>query len=245
MELITILLVAGFFFIMGGFVVGIIWYMQGVAKKSGIDTKTGIPGSTNLAELTRLMRDMQTQELVVEMDGKPFKTGNELSPAQLRRLRFTSNVLVKWLADTNPAPESVEESSAESAGTAAPGAIPALVENPSPESRPEYTSPFTKDQEMEVKPVSTALPDIVGGLLNPTPQPAPVFQSIAMQINDILQTQIAGTELESRGITLTDGLNHGVMVTMDGEKYNGVMEVPDEAVRNAIRAAVLEWETKK
>ena len=96
MELITILLVAGFFFIMGGFVVGIIWYMQGVAKKSGIDTKTGVPGSTNLAELTRLMRDMQTQELVVEMDGKPFKTGNELSPAQLRRLRFTSNVLVKW-----------------------------------------------------------------------------------------------------------------------------------------------------
>jgi hypothetical protein len=66
-----------------------------------------------------------------------------------------------------------------------------------------------------------------------------------MQINDILQTQIAGTELESRGITLTDGPNHGVMVTMDGEKYNGVMEVPDEAVRNAIRAAVQEWETKK
>jgi hypothetical protein len=245
MELITILLVALFFFIMGGFVVGIIWYMQGVAKKSGLDTKTGLPGSTNVVELTRLMRDMQTQELVVEMDGKTFKTGNELSPAQLRRLSFTSNVLAKWLADTTPAPEAVEEPLAGTAGTAAPETIPAPLETVSPESRPAYTSPFTQEQEQEVKPVSTELPDVVGGLLNPTPQPVPVFQSIAMQINDILQTQIAGTELESRGITLTDGPSHGVMVTMDGEKYNGVMEVPDEAVRNAIRAAVQEWETKK
>jgi hypothetical protein len=245
MELITILLVAGFFFIMGGFVVGIIWYMQGVAKKSGIDTKTGIPGSTNTVELTRLMRDMQTQELVVEMDGKPFKTGNELSPAQLRRLSFTSNVLVKWLADVTPAPDSVEEPSAVTTGTAPLETIPTPVEIASPESRPEYTSPFTQESEQEVKPVSTDLPDVVGGLLNPSPQPAATFKSIAMQINDILQTQIAGTELESRGITLTDGPNHGVMVTMDGEKYNGVMEVPDEAVRNAIRAAVQEWETKK
>jgi len=154
-------------------------------------------------------------------------------------------VLVKWLADTTPAPEEVEEPSAGTAGTVAPETIPAPLETASPESQPAYTSPFTQEQEQEVKPVSTALPDLVGGLLNPTPQPVPAFQSIAMQINDILQTQIAGTELESRGITLTDGPSHGVMVTMDGEKYNGVMEVPDEAVRNAIRAAVQEWETKK
>jgi hypothetical protein len=32
------------------------------------------------------------------------------------------------------------------------------------------------------------------------------------------------------------------MVTLDGEKYQGVKDVPDEEVRNLIRSAVVEWE---
>jgi hypothetical protein len=35
------------------------------------------------------------------------------------------------------------------------------------------------------------------------------------------------------------------MVTLDGRQYQGVMDVPDDDVRRAIRAAVLEWETRK
>jgi hypothetical protein len=97
----------------------------------------------------------------------------------------------------------------------------------------------------EVKPVSTELPDIVGALLTPTTKPEPEFKSIAGQINDILQAQLAGTTLEPRGISLSDAPDQGVMVTLDGKQYLGVMDVPDEDVRSAIRAAVLEWETKK
>jgi hypothetical protein len=97
----------------------------------------------------------------------------------------------------------------------------------------------------EVKPVSTDLPDMMGGFLNPLSQPTGMgFSSIAMQINEILQDQLAGTDLETRGITLNDGPDRGVMVTLDGKQYNGVMDVPDEKVRSAIRA-VVEWETRK
>ena len=63
-----------------------------------------------------------------------------------------------------------------------------------------------------------------------------------MQINDILQTRIAGTPFEARAIAVNDAPDHGVVVTVDGEKYQGVKDVPDEAVRNLIRSAVMEWE---
>jgi hypothetical protein len=97
----------------------------------------------------------------------------------------------------------------------------------------------------EIKPVSTQLPDMVGGMLNPTPTPEPEIKSIASQINEILQEQLVGTPLASRGITVNEGNDRGVMVTLDGKQYQGVMDVPDDDVRRAIRAAVLEWETRK
>ena len=94
----------------------------------------------------------------------------------------------------------------------------------------------------EVKPVSTKLTDVVGGILNPAPTTTPEFKSIAMQINDILQEMIVDTPFDARGITVNDAPDHGVMVTLDGEKYPGVKDVPDEEVRNLIRSAVVEWE---
>jgi hypothetical protein len=95
----------------------------------------------------------------------------------------------------------------------------------------------------EVKPVSTSITDVVGGILTPTPTLAPpVFKSIAMQINDILQTKLAGTPFETRGIAVNDAPDRGVVVTVDGEKYAGVKDVPDEEVRNLIRSAVMDWE---
>jgi hypothetical protein len=63
-----------------------------------------------------------------------------------------------------------------------------------------------------------------------------------MQINDILPARIASTRFESMGITVNDAPDRGVVVTLDGEKYPGVKDVPDEEVRNLIRSAVIEWE---
>jgi hypothetical protein len=63
-----------------------------------------------------------------------------------------------------------------------------------------------------------------------------------MQINDILQVRISGTPFERRGISVSDGPDHGVLVTLDGQKFPGVKDVPDDDVRNLIRSSVLEWE---
>jgi hypothetical protein len=160
-----------------------------------------------------------------------------------------------------PTDQSIPASAPENAESIAPAVLAASAVQPEPATEPLpdinewipaeavptqsvdlHVPPFTAEPATEVKPVSTDLPDVVGGILNPTPTPVPVFKSIAMQINDILQARISGTVYEARGITVSDGPGHGVLVTMDGQKFPGVKDVPDEEVRNLIRSSVMEWE---
>ncbi len=262
MDSSTSLYLAAFFFILGAAVVAILWAVLAIIRR--LSSKGKITGKMdpNLTEIARLMRDNQTKELVVQMDGNTFTSSLELTPPQQRRLSFSSNVLAKWLGQPSadepaePVEPVVSSAPAEQAISPAPADGPAIVfpEPPIPASDwiPAETVPsrpqnpavtaFLSDHNPEVKPISTQLPDVVGGILKPTHTPTPAFKSIAMQINDILQERISGTSFEKRGITVSDGPEHGVLVTMDGQKYPGVKDVPDESVRNIIRSAVLEWE---
>ncbi len=433
MDSSTFVLTAVYFFIIGAGVVGVIWILVTLLRSLSNKRRADSSADPNLYVLARLLRDNTTNDLVVEVDGKPYHTAAELPQAAQRRLSFTSGVLVKWLAqpaaeatmlaeqpdqsvsaealvqtapdaflagqlsdilaepespvaqaetvvpafsDGEPvaaqpaypvspfttaeqeaatpeieqpvqhyghavpaftpdgenaippetevspitpeavsgepeqavspfapteaeiapaeqpdsgsimeeqpstqaeqaaspfAPTGAEIASAEPPGSnleeqpsiqaeqavspfdangeasAEPGPVPNISEwipaEYSPEATADQTVPsFAPEPAPEVKPVSTQIPDIVRGMMNPAPPPQPVFKSIAMQINDILQGRIAGTAFANRGITVSDAPDHGVLVTVDGKKYSGVKDVPDEDVRALIRSAVLEWE---
>ena len=97
MDSTTLLIIAGFFFVIGAAVVGIIWAVIGLVRRGTRKSKPPDVAATNQEEIARLMRDMESQDLVVEMEGKPYKSVQELSTTQLHRLSFTSNVLVDWL----------------------------------------------------------------------------------------------------------------------------------------------------
>lgn len=247
-PLYSTLLLAGFFFVMGAAVIGVIWYLQSVASGNFRKGKHADKPDPNLVEVARLMRDKTTQDLVVGMNGYTFRHAGELNPGQSRRLHFASNVLIRWLAAAPPPP--LEETPGATAGEPASGEPAPMEDEWIPaESAPsapkhDFTPPFLAEPEPEVKPVSTQITDVVGGILKPTtpPTPSPEFKSIAMQIDEILQQMIAGTPFEQRGISVNDDPVHGVMVTLDGQNYPGVKDVPDEEVRNLIRSAVVEWE---
>jgi hypothetical protein len=248
-SLYSTLLLAGFFFLMGAAVIGIIWYLQSIARGNFRNSKHADQADPNLAEVARLLRDKTTQELVVTMNGHSFRFASELNPGQLRRLGFTSKVLAKWLADAPPGLLS-DETPVSASGE------PALEEQPSSdnewipaesvpqEQKANFTPPFVAEPMPTVKPVSTQITDVVGSILNPTspPSSSAEFKSIAMQIDEILQEMIANTPFEKRGITVNDAPDQGVMVTLDGKKYLGVKDVPDEEVRSLIRTAAAEWE---
>jgi hypothetical protein len=249
MDSVTFYYIAGFFFILGAALMAIFWLLISLFRRGSRKNKAAGSADPNLTELTRLFRDNKTQDLVVEMDGKPYKLFTDLSAAQQRRLGFISNVLTRWLgsAASEPAPDA-GLASADQTAAVSPEAprqesdwVPA--EAVSMEPLPPPVPAFMPEGDSGVKPVSTQFPDVVGGILNPTPPPpAPAFKSIASQINDILQEKIAGTPFEGRGITVNDAPDHGVVVTLDGANYPGVKDVPDDAVRSLIRAAVLDWE---
>jgi hypothetical protein len=73
---------------------------------------------------------------------------------------------------------------------------------------------------------------------NPPPPP----KSIAEQIDEVLQQRIIGTPLIHRAIHMRPGPRGDAVFEVDGNSYTGVDEVPDDTVRDVIRAAITEWE---
>ena len=98
--------------------------------------------------------------------------------------------------------------------TAAPAARPAMPPPPPPVA-PAKTTPI---------------------ILAPT--------SLVGQIDAILQANIIGTPLETRGIRLVESPEGGALVVVGPNRYPGVSDVPDPEVQAAIRKATAEWEQK-
>ncbi len=78
----------------------------------------------------------------------------------------------------------------------------------------------------------------------PVPSPAAPILSIVEQINEILQIRLVGTPLAERGIRLQEKPGEGVIVQVGLSKYEGVADVPDADVRDAIRQAIADWESR-
>lgn len=244
MDSTTFWYIAGFFFILGAALIAVIWILATMIRKMTRKGKSMDVVDPNVAEVARLMRDVKTQALVVAMDGKSFKTLSELTSTQQQRLSLASSVLAKWLGQPAPEVSPTPEGKPAPASPETPALVSDWVPAETVPLPPTVTgvSPFIAATPPEVKPVSTKLVDVVGGVINPTPTKAPEFKSIAEQINDILQSRITDTPFEARGITVKDAPDHGVEVTLDGQKYAGVKDVPDEEVRNLIRSVVMDWE---
>ncbi|HUE98528.1 MAG TPA: hypothetical protein VMN99_04695 [Anaerolineales bacterium] len=165
-----------------------------------------------------------------------------LSSDHRRRLIEMLNIMRPWLE-----------------GRSAPASAPAIK----PPAPPPATPPTTLDERLaaigststENKP---AAPQPKAPPSEQTAQPPPSrsstfakedrpsapANSIVRQIDTILQSRLAGTHLEERGVFLTQSPEGGVMVYIGLTRYNGIDEVPDAEIKAAIRAATAEWENK-
>jgi hypothetical protein len=126
----------------------------------------------------------------------------------------------------------------------------------------------TKASATPIQPQSTSVSDrldtFAGAPVQNRPAPPPISQpvasrpstiakedrpsapanSIVSQIDSVLQARLEGTPLGERGIFLTQSPEGGVMVYVGLTRYNGVDDVPDPAIKAAIRDAISEWEDK-
>lgn len=174
------------------------------------------PASPDDPGLLRLKS--QNNTLSLELDGVPLQPA-AVTLQQRKRLIELLNLIRPWV-EGKPLPPHPS--------APPPAASPSASLPPQPPSQP-------------VRPAAAVKPAPAAPSAE---KPKPSSISIVEQINDILQARIAGTALETPGIALLESATGGVLVYVGINKYEGVDEVPDEAVKAAIRAAIAEWETK-
>lgn len=162
--------------------------------------------------------------LTLDLDGARVDTST-LSADHRKRLIELLTVIRPWLE-----------------GRATPAAAPSMTAPPSPPSpAPAPVQPAIPP------PPSTPLSQPVAAkspVIAIEDRPSTPANSIVAQIDTILQTRIAGTSIEERGVFLAQSPDGGVMVYVGLKKYMGVDEVPDEEIKSAIRDAITEWEKK-
>lgn len=166
-------------------------------------------------------------KLTLDLDGARADT-SALSADQRKRLTNLIMQMRPWMQDESK---------------------PAAAEQPIP----TFSQPTPADQPQgkpaSVQPATPPPPPIAWKpAAAPAPKkeerPAPPPTSIVGQINLILQEKLIGSPFESKGLSLTQSPEGGVIVNIKGAQYFGVDEVPDAEIKTFIRAAIAEWEKK-
>jgi hypothetical protein len=90
---------------------------------------------------------------------------------------------------------------------------------------------------------------VVSQPLQPAPKKTETEKSISSlsivgQIDTVLQKRLMNSPLAGSGIRLQDSLLGGVEVYVGARKFESIDDVPDEAIKAEIRAAIAEWEHK-
>jgi len=99
-------------------------------------------------------------------------------------------------------------------------------------------------REVAPRPVPPSPPKPLAPVKKPEAEKVIASTSIVQQIDTILQTNMTDTPLAKRGIRLQESIQGGVEVYVGLQKFLAVEDVPDEAIKAAIRAAIAEWEKK-
>ncbi len=177
---------------------------------------------------------------VLDLDGTRLNPIS-LSSEQRRRLIEMLSIVRPWL-EGKPAPAPAAKTSAPPAPQPAAPTIDDRLNTfggDSPPSKPASPPPVAPPAQRPAQPPASRSSTIAK-----EDRPAAPASSIVGQIDNILQSRLAGTHLEDRGIFLAQSPEGGVIVYVGLTRYNGIDDVPDAEIKSAIRSAISEWENK-
>ncbi len=177
-------------------------------------------------EIARLWRDRVNEDLVLEIDGKTYRSVDALSEEQQKEMVLASSDLRTWLR-IFPKPAQITDSAA----------FTTSIDEES--SFPSYTPQSSQDEKEQpnLNPFQ-----VFSRAVQETPPQRPGTKSIVAQIDEILQEKLEGTTFENRGIRLVELPEEGMVVMVGLDKYKEVEDIPNEDIRNFIHEAVEEWE---
>lgn len=200
------------------------------AKPSGDPTHSAYPSAATgvsavdpagTVPVMRVLRDIADGRIVIEMDGRRYRSLSEMTDPEVRR-RFLGNAhaLVSWTKESAP-PASASAPVAPASSAPPPDATMPPVPGPSPVPA-SMPAPAVDDDE------------------------AGEEKSMAAQIEELLQVRLLqDQEYKGRSIHIRPSTDGGVVIMVDGTYYDGVGDVAEEDVREFILEVIREWEARQ
>jgi hypothetical protein len=174
-------------------------------------------------EVMRLLRDLASGGLIVEIGGQRYYHLSQIADPQLRR-RFLGNA--QALSQFTQGAE-VD--------------FPSPAPAPPPAPSPDVPAP---------PPITTGPPGPRPGVLRrgaAEPEEAEEGpKTIADQIEELLQYRLTLTPtLSNRSIHIRPAVDGGVRIEVNGTQYGGVDDVEDTEIQEFIRSTIREWEARQ
>jgi hypothetical protein len=189
--------------------------------------------------IARLWRDQKSGSLLVEVDGKTLISPTPLSDSRRQEIEQAARDFRTWLGmGLTPGQNNAIGNAAVVAGISSV----TLTADQSVQTETGSNSGPTNQQPVKTAIVPAAITQAAVGRDSPTL--AVVEKSIVMQIEDILQDMLAGTELDHKGIHLIEDPSRGVLVNIGSEQFVGIESVPYPEIKTVIRSAVTAWEKR-
>ncbi len=229
MDLPTLILVSLVMMLVGaglGYVLSLLRTVPDATRQSSKDDSQG-----DRERVLTIWRDRKSAAISVQIDDQTIITQSDLTSDSRELLALRLEMLQRWLENGQHKPD--------------------LSEKSAPTQRNANVRIAVSAQDSLLAPNSGGERERAGGL-NPlaifaralttevrSPQPV---QSLAAQIDAILQERLEGSLLSTRGIRLQDHPQQGLIVQVGLNKYNSIDEVPEKEIRDFIREAIAEWE---
>lgn len=219
MDAITIIIIVVLSLAVGFFTGRMMGEFRGESKES----KQDIPDPHVLV----IKRDTRSGKMMARLERKIYSGAGVLDARLKSELKKISTNLETWLG------ESAEIAQRENHENALRGEeFPARITHFEIETAEEETS--------KSSPGGFIARALSADIKSPDLKP----NSVAAQVDEILQEKITGTPLAARGIRLMEFPGEGLVVMVGMEKYDSVDEVPDLSIRSAIKEAVSIWEDR-
>lgn len=116
-----------------------------------------------------------------------------------------------------------------------------LTETETPEEKPEWMSAMPPKET-----VAASMADGEGVTLYDHDEGEKVAAPFAEQIEDMLRAKVESDQaLKSLNVDFGTAPDGGLEIWVNGEKYDGVANLPDERLKAALLQAVKEWNSRK
>jgi hypothetical protein len=191
------------------------------AEKKIVDAQAKVPAATviTLADDPGLLRlKNEDGHFAIEMDGAPITEA--LSTDKRKRLIELITVFRPWLEGGQSVSQAVPQPSVPVQVPSTPTPLQSALSSLQPLAQP-LIPPKKPAEEKDIRSLS-----------------------IVAQIDTVLQMRLVETPLATKGIRLAESLTGGVEVYVGINKYPSIDDVPDQEIKDTIRAAIAEWEQK-